>query len=351
MHHVPPFDNSAMDGYAAAAGPAGRSLRVVGESRAGAPYLGTVGPGEAVRISTGAAFPAGADGVLPVERTGEAGPATVVLHDALSAGEHVRRAGDDVRAGVATLQPGTVLGAAEIGVAASGGHAAVRCVRRPRVAVLTTGDELVTPGRPLGPGQIHEANLLTLRALVAADGGEVLRAEHMRDDPAAIRAAIARALADADLLLLSGGLSVGPHDHVKPALDAEGVREVFWRVALRPGGPTWCGTHGDALVLGLPGNPVSTMVTYVLFGRPAVRRLQGRDPRAPTLRATLAQAVERLPRREDFVRVRIDGGRATPTGAQDSNRLTSMLGADALARIPAGAGRLAAGAAVDVELL
>jgi molybdopterin molybdotransferase len=173
----------------------------------------------------------------------------------------------------------------------------------------------------------------------------------MPDDPEAIRAAIARALGEADLLLLSGGLSVGAHDHVKPALAAEGVREVFWRVALRPGGPTWCGTHGGTLVLGLPGNPVSTMVTYVLFGRPAVRRLQGRDPGAETRRAVLTQAIERLPAREQLVRVHLEHERATPTGRQDSNRLTSMLGADALARVPPGPGRLEAGAEVDVELL
>jgi molybdopterin molybdotransferase len=351
LHDVPPFDNSAMDGYAAAAGPAGRALRVAGEARAGAPFAGGVGPGEAVRISTGAAFPAGADGVLPVERAEARDDGTVVLHDALAAGDHVRRAGDDVPAGAVTLRPGTLLGPGEIGVAASGGHATVRCARRPRAVVLTTGDELVAPGRALGPGQIHEANLLTLGALLAADGAELLHAGHMRDDPRAIGAAIAAALDGADLLLLSGGLSVGPHDEVKPALEAQGVHEVFWRVALRPGGPTWCGTHGATLVLGLPGNPVSTMVTYLLFGRPAVRRLQGRDPSPPTRRAVLTQDLERLPRREDLVRVRLEDGRATPTGRQDSNRLTSMLGADGLARVPAGDGRLLAGDEVVVELL
>lgn len=351
LHHVPPFDNSEMDGFAVQAGPPGRSLGVVGEARAGAPFAGVVGAGEAVRISTGAAFPAGADGVVPVERTEEPGAAAVTVLDAVTEGQHVRRAGDDVRAGVVTLQPGTRLGPAEVGVAASGGHASVRCHGRPRVVVLTTGDELVAPGAPLGPGQIHEANLLTLRALTTGDGAELVRAEHVADDAAATRAAVGRALADADLLLISGGLSVGTHDHVKPALDDAGVREVFWRVALRPGKPTWFGTHGRTLVLGLPGNPVSTMVTYLLFGRPAVRVLQGLDPRSRTARVVLTEDVERLPAREELVRVRLDGDRATPTGRQESNRLTSMLGADGLARIPAGEGRFTAGDAVDVELL
>jgi molybdopterin molybdotransferase len=306
--------------------------------------------GEAVRISTGAPLPAGADGVVPVEEaTQEDG--RVTLHTALAAGRSVRRAGDDLPAGAPALAAGTLLGPAEIGVAAAAGHASLPCVARPRVVILTTGDELVAPGEPLGPGQIHEANLLTLHALASADGGDVVRTEHVADREDATRAAIGRALADADLVLLSGGVSVGPHDHVKPALDSQGVREVFWRVALRPGKPTWCGTHGDTLVLGLPGNPASTMVTYLLFARPALLRMRGLEPRAAVRRARLTQEVRRLASREELVRVTLDGDAATPTGDQGSHRLTSMLGADGLARIKAGEGVLAAGTEVDVEVV
>lgn len=350
LHDVPPFDNAGMDGFAARAGAAGRTLVVAGESRAGAPYPGTVQDGEAVRISTGAPLPAGADGVVPVEEAAqEAG--RVRLDTALTPGRSVRRAGDDMPAGASVLPAGTLVGPAEIGVAAAAGHAALSCVARPRVVVLTTGDELVAPGEPLGPGQIHEANLLTLQALVAGDGGELLRAEHVPDREDATRDAIGRALAGADLVLLSGGVSVGPHDHVKPALERQGVREVFWRVALRPGKPTWCGVHGDTLVLGLPGNPVSTMVTYLLFARPALLRMRGLEPRAAVRRARLTEEVRRIAGREELVRVTLDGDRATPTGDQGSHRLTSMLGADGLARIGAGDGVVAAGAEVDVELL
>ncbi len=350
LHDVPPFDNAGMDGFAARTGGAGRTLAVVGESRAGAPYPGSVREGEAVRISTGAPMPAGADGVVPVEEAAEQ-PGRVTLQTALEPGRSVRRAGDDLPAGARALAAGTLLGPAEIGLVAAAGHATLPCVARPRVVILTTGDELVAPGAPLGPGQIHEANLLTLHALVSGDGGEVLRTEHVADRQDATREAIGRALADADLLLLSGGVSVGPHDQVKPALDHQGVREVFWRVALRPGKPTWCGTHGDTLVLGLPGNPASTMVTYLLFARPAILRMRGLEPRAAVRRARLTQEVRRLADREELVRVTLDADAATPTGDQGSHRLTSMLGADGLARIRAGAGVLAAGTEVDVEVV
>ena len=352
---VPPFDNSAMDGFAVAAGPAGRRLRVTGESRAGAPATAAPGDGEALRVSTGALLPAGADGVAPVEHVREEG-GEIVLEQEVVAGRHVRRAGEDVAAGATVLGAGTVLGPAELGAAAVAGRGTLRCARRPRVALVATGDELVPAGEPLAPGQIHDSNLVTLAALATRAGTDVTARAHAGDTPAATRDALAAALDDADVLVVSGGVSVGPHDHVKPALDALGVEEVFWRVALRPGKPTWFGVApGGRLVFGLPGNPVSAMVTFLLFARPALLALQGASPDAPRRAARLAVDVPRTPARDEALRVELSAGEhgleARPTGPQGSHVLTSMLRADGLALIPAGDDDLPAGTAVEVELL
>jgi molybdopterin molybdotransferase len=349
---VPAFPNSAMDGFALRSGPAGRTLRLVGESRAGAPFDGAVGDGEAVRISTGAAVPDGADAVLQVELAEEDRAAgTVTAGDAVAPGRNVRAAGSDVRDGDVVVRAGARLGPAELGVAVAAGRATLACGAIPTVAILTTGDELVAPGEPLEPGRLHDSNGVALAALARGAGARVAVSRRVPDRPDATRAAIAQGLATARVVLLSGGVSVGPHDHVKPALAHLGVREVFWRVALRPGRPTWFGTLGDRLVLGLPGNPVSAMVTFLLFARPALVALQGGDPALRRARARLAAPVARGPGRDECVRVRLDGGVATPTGDQSSHRLASMLGADALALVPRGDGDLAAGAEVDVELL
>jgi molybdopterin molybdotransferase len=350
-HDVPPFDNSAMDGFALAAGPAGRELAVVGESRAGAPAVAAPGAAEAIRVSTGAVVPRGTEAVVPVEQTSAADGRVTVEAD-VRPGQHIRRAGEDMRAGERVLRSGTVLGPAELGVAVVAGRATVACARRPRVALLVTGDELRAPGEPLGPGEIHESNGTTLAALAAQHGADVVLRARVADTRADTERAIRDALDLADVLLLSGGVSVGPHDHVKPALAANGVAERFWRVALRPGKPTWFGTAGDRLVFGLPGNPVSAMVTFLLFVRPALAALQGADPRARRVRARLAAPVERNPARDEAVRVRLDAdGRATPTGPQGSHQLTSMLGGDGLALVTAGEGTAEAGSAVDVELI
>jgi molybdopterin molybdotransferase len=347
---VPAFANSAMDGFAVRSGPAGRTLGIVGESRAGAPATVTVGEGEAVRISTGAPLPDGADAVLQVELVTVDG-VRVRLDDDVDVGRNVRPAGDDLRAGATVLPAGTRLGAAEIGLAVACGRGRLACARVPRVIVLATGDELVAPGEPLAPGQLHETNGLTLRALAIQAGADVVRADVVPDTEAQTRAAIGGGLGEADVLVLSGGVSVGPHDHVKPALKALAVDEVFWRVALRPGRPTWFGTRDDTLVFGLPGNPVSAMVTFLLFVRPALAALQGAPHEPDRLVARLGEAIPRHSDRDECVRVTLHDGVATPTGPQGSHQLRSMLGADGLAIVPAGDGSLAAGDEVEVERL
>ncbi len=350
-HDVPRFVNSAMDGFALRAGPAGRTLRVIGESRAGRPSTRTLGPEEAIRISTGAEVPGGADAVIMVERTREQDD-TVTLEAETVPGQNLRHPGEDMHAGTEVLPAGTRIGPAELGVAANAGVASLRCVRRPRVVVLATGDELVQPGAPLGPGQIHDSNALTLAALARRAGADVVHAGEVPDTAQATEAAVRAALTIADVLLCSGGVSVGPHDHVKPALAAAGVEERFWRVALRPGKPTWFGTRGPQLAFGLPGNPVSAMVTFLLFARPALLALGGADPGTPRERRIITAPLPRHAGRDECVRVRLDGAdHATPTGPQASHVLTSMLGADALAIVPRGDGELPAGSEVEVERL
>jgi molybdopterin molybdotransferase len=348
---VPSFDNSAMDGFIVTPGPAGRRLTIAGESRAGAPASEPPGEGEAIRVSTGAVVPRGEGGVIPVEQVTEA-DGTILTNADVPPGQHLRRPGEDVERGQTVLTAGTRLGAAELGVAAIAGRATVTCSLVPRVAILATGDELRPPGAALGPGQIHESNAITLAALATQAHADVTLTQVVADEPHATRQAIKGALQAADVLVLSGGVSVGPHDHVKPALDEQGVEERFWRVALRPGKPTWFGTKDDKLVFGLPGNPVSAMVTFLLFARPALARLQGADPAITRISATLTEAVPRNPGRDEAVRVRLDEERrATPTGPQGSHQLRSMLDADGLALVTAGDGEAAAGDAVTVELI
>ncbi|MDO8188311.1 molybdopterin molybdotransferase MoeA [Conexibacter sp. JD483] len=337
---VPPFGNSAMDGFAVGPDASRALLRVVGESRAGTPAAVAIGPGEAIHISTGAPLPEGTAAVVPVEQTAAREDRVEITAD-VRPGQHLRGAGEDLQAGATVLRAGTRLTPGALAVAVGAGAGTVTVARRPRVAVLCTGDELREPGAPLGPGEIHNSNAPMLQALAAAAGAEVVAVERVADSLQATERAFAAALQQADVVIASGGVSVGPHDHVKPALTALGVEERFWRVALQPGKPTWFGTRGEQLVLGLPGNPVSSYVTFLLFARPALLARQGHaQPLPPRGRARLTEAPPRR-EREQALRVRLDDAdgtvAATPTGAQGSHITGSLAAADALLFVPAGA--------------
>jgi molybdopterin molybdotransferase len=379
---IQPFDNSAMDGYALRSADTESDqprLRLVGESCAGHPAAVRVGEGEAIWISTGAVVPESADAVLPVEDSSEE-DGYVLPERPVRAGENIRQAGEDVEAGEVLIKSGQQLRAAQVAVLAAAGVAQVECARRPRVAILGSGDELVPPGQPLKPGQIHDSNSYALAALVREAGAEPAHVAHLPDEPEATHQAIAAALSpelhqisplagrkfdavreEADVLIVGGGVSVGRHDHVKGALAELGVEERFWRVAMRPGGPTWFGVlpregRSPILVFGLPGNPVSAMVTFHLFARPALRVLTGLDPHAGRTRATLASTYRKKPGKAHYLRCRLEltdeGWRAHLTRqSQGSHVLTSMLGADALAVMFADREEIAAGERVEIELL
>jgi molybdopterin molybdotransferase len=342
-----------MDGFAVSAGAAERTLRLVGESRAGAPAAVGVDRATAIRIATGGVLPAGAEAVVPVERATVAGD-RVTVHQATEPGANVRRAGEDMRSGQVVLEAGRRLGAAELAVAVGAGHGELTCHRRPRVALLGTGDELREPGSRLRAGEIHDSNTVALAALAGAAGAVVVHRGRIGDAPSGVRGALARAFEGADLVVISGGVSVGHHDHVKAGLAALGAGELFWGVAVRPGRPTWFGGRDGVLALGLPGNPVAAMVMFMLLGRPLLAGLEGAAPPAWT-RARLSRPVTSHPARTEAVAVRLedggDGLTALPSGPPGAHMTTSLLAADGLALVPAGAGTLAAGAGVDVERL
>jgi len=357
---VPGFTSSAMDGFAVRAAdvsgarpdsPVG--LTLVAESRAGHPAKRTLRTGEAIAISTGAVLPDGADGVVRVEETSSI-DAHVHVFTRIEPGTDIRSAGGDLRSGQSVLASGARLGAAALGVLASLGVENAACFARPTVSVLTTGDELAAPGEPLRLGMIHDTNSRSVPALAEGAGAEVVNVAHAPDDPAPTAAAISRALA-ADVAVVCGGVSVGAHDHVRRCLAELGVEEQLFGIALKPGKPTWFGTSEGRLVFALPGNPVSAMVTFILLVRPALWALAGAPPLSARTTATFTEGYRKEPGRAHAVRCRLqlaeDGWRASPTGAQDSHILTSMLGADALAIIPTASGSVAAGERVEVELL
>jgi molybdopterin molybdotransferase len=349
---LPPFTNSAMDGVALRAADAPGELEVVGESAAGAPFAGFVGPGRAVTISTGAVLPDGTDSVAPIEWLESVDAATAVeairLPRAVPHGYAVRGAGSDVHQGEEVLPAGIRIGAGQIGAAASLGLSSLRCGALPRVAVLTTGSELRSPGERLGPGQIYDSNGPLLRAALASAGAEVTLIPAAADTREAHRAALEQALGY-DVVLSTGGVSVGGHDLVREIQRELGVRELFWRIALRPGKPLSFGVRDRTLFFGIPGNPVSVLVCFELFVRPALAALQGaRHPRPAFTDATLAMAVEQNPERDEMIRVRRHGhGRLEPLRGQQSHQLALSALSDGLARIPAGTGMLAAGSMVS----
>jgi molybdopterin molybdotransferase len=348
-----------MDGYAVLATdlaqPAPVRLRVVGEAAAGHVPDVSVAPGLAVRIMTGAPIPSGADTVVRFENTRQHGDWIVILK-APRAGANVRAAGEDVRAGQAVLQSGKVLRPQEVGMLAAVGHTAVAVRRRPRVAILATGDEVVMPEEAPGPGQIRDANSYTVAAQVQRFGGVPLLLGVARDREELVRQGMRDALAQkADFIVTSGGVSVGDFDLVKQVLAAEGAVH-FWSLNMKPGRPMAFGVVNDVPLLGLPGNPVAAMISTELFVRPALLKMQGFvDWSRPTVEARLSQPIVRKDGRRHYLRVQLHGteGRyeATLTGDQGSGILNSLVQADGLAVISEECNHLPAGTPVQVILL
>jgi molybdopterin molybdotransferase len=339
---LPPFDSSAMDGFAVRAADTPGELTVVGESAAGSPAGRVLGAGEAITISTGAVVPEGADAVVPVERT-----TSGVVVEGVEPGENVRPRGGDIHTGDLVLSAGTEIRPAQLAALAAAGIATVRCARVPRVAVLATGTELRRPGAELGAGEIYESNSLMLAAQLAQAGAEAVVLDAVADDERSLRVALERAL-EHDVVITSGGVSVGPHDLVRGTLAELGAEEVFWRVSVKPGKPVLFAVRGPTLVFGLPGNPVSSLVGFELFVRPALRALCGAaNPRPPYRRAALAASVRRDRQRDELVRARFVDGALDPITGQDSHMIARAALAEALVRIPHGDGEIAAGTQVS----
>ena len=354
---VPPFANSAMDGYAVRARDVAQAsaaqpvrLRVLGEIRAGAAPPGSVQPQTALRIMTGAMIPDGSDAVVRVEDTAEH-DGTVDVRVPVAAGTSLRAAGSDLHRGDLLATAGRVVTPGLIGVLASAGRAAVQCVRRPQVLVLTTGDELREPGEALGPGQITNTNRYTLLAAVQDAGGIVIDAGVARDERGDLIERLGAA-GDADLVVTTGGVSMGAYDLVRGLLE-EREAVTFWQVALRPGKPLMFATVGGVPLIGLPGNPVSTLVAFELFVRPALLKLQGRtDLERPRLTAIAEEPLHNPPHLEQYFRgiARHDGARLLVrlTGDQGSHVLRSMADANCLVVVPLGTSEVAAGSPVEI---
>jgi molybdopterin molybdotransferase len=354
---LPPFDRSAMDGYAVRSADTapGVALRLAGGVAAGEVSAEELAAGSTAAISTGAALPPGADAILQSELA-SLGDGTVTPARAIEHGRHVRFRGEDVRAGDILARAGERLTLPRLSALASAGVGEVAVHRRPRLHLLVTGSELLPLGAPPEPGRIHESNGLMVRLLAERAGAEIADGGVVADDRRATLEAVERGLAG-DVLVVSGGVSVGPHDHVKPSFEACGVEEVLWRVRIKPGKPMWFGRREGTLVFGLPGNPLSSIVCFCVFIEPALRRLQGERDAAPRLvRGRLAAPAEPSDGRTTFLTANIAPGpdgvlEATPTERQGSHMTGALGESEGFAVAPHGSPGLAAGEAVDLLLL
>ena len=351
--NVPPFSKATMDGYAVRAVDTspGVELEVTEDLPAGRVSRSRLEPGQAARIMTGAPLPEGADAVVMVEETERAGARVKVL-EAVRRGENVGQVGEDVRKGDLVLEKGIILGPAEIGMLAALGHATVWVTRPPRVAVISTGDEIVEPGGKAEPGQIRNSNGPALQAASLQAGAAAAYLGIARDRRSSLERKIGKAK-KADILVLSGGVSVGDYDLVKDELRDAGVRPVFWQVRIKPGKPVFFGTRGRLLVFGLPGNPTSAIVTFHLFVRPAIDRMLGRKAVGPRVgKAVLAQGLALKPGRTQFLRAVATGHgpelRVVPYPDQRSGVLRSMVRSRVLIVAGAQVARLDEGQTVDV---
>jgi molybdopterin molybdotransferase len=348
---LPPFASSAMDGYAVRAADTPGRLTVVARIAAGEPAATAVESGQAMGIATGGAVPHGADAVVPIEHVVERDN-DVEIGAPAEVGANVRPRGGDIQAGEIVVEAGSALTPARLGALAAAGIPQVRCAKRPVAAVLPTGTELRRPGEKLAAGEIYEANGLILSAQLGAAGAAVELMPTVGDQEGAHRVALERAL-EADVVVTSGGVSVGPHDLVRRVEAELGVEEVFWRVAVKPGKPIAFGVRGETLVFGLPGNPVSALVGFELFVRPAIRALQGVPEPLPRFeRGRLAGGTRRRnPERDELVRARLrtspEGPVLEPLSGQDSHMIARAASADALVLISRGEGEVADGSLVD----
>ena len=356
----PAFDNSAMDGYAgrhADLAEIGAELTVIGQSAAGHGFAGSVGPGEVVRIFTGAPVPTGADTVLIQEDAEVLDGGRIRTRFAPASGRHIRPTGQDFTAGEVILQRGSVLDAGRLTVAAAMNHADLSVYARPKVAILATGDELLPPGSLPGPDQIIASNTFGVAALARENGADIIDLGIVRDDSAAIAAAVSKAqAAGADVLVTLGGASVGDHDLVQSTLLGCGMTLDFWRIAMRPGKPLMVGRLGNMHVLGLPGNPVSSLVCALLFLEPLARRLARLPARDRSARAIAAETLSANDKRQDYVRARLttdDTGAlvAHPFQRQDSSMMKVFAQADCLIVRPPNAGETEAGGLCEVMVL
>ncbi|HEV2060708.1 MAG TPA: gephyrin-like molybdotransferase Glp [Solirubrobacteraceae bacterium] len=355
---LPPFDSSGMDGFAVVASDtddAPVALRMIGEARAGALAPDRITHGTAMRVSTGAVMPEGADAVVRQELT-EIEDGAVIVHEEVAAGNDVRYAGEDIPAGETILHAGTLLGAAEIGALAVVNIARPVVVRRPRIALVSTGDELVSPGPELEPGQIRDGNAPALTAATRAAGAEVVTSVRVGDDRAATIATVGEALEGGDIVVTVGGVSVGPHDHVRPALEELGAEEVFCRVSLKPGGQVcFYVAASGALAFALPGNPASALTAFRVLVVPAIYAMLGRSLTLHTARGVAETDLIGTIGRTSVIRctakMHDDGWHVTPNGDQRSHILTSMLGVPVLALVPEDCEVLPAGEPVDIEFV